>query len=133
MSGPTAPLLLLGLAPNTAYTVSVASNCPPTASAASASLAIRTPLAGREAALAALVGLFPNPAHHAATLTLPAEASRAAGTVRLLDGLGRSVRTLPLPAGTTRLALDLAGLPPGLYTVQVLAGPLALAKRLLVE
>ncbi len=137
VSGPASPLALVGLTPNTAYNISVTAACaPPAVSAPSAALAIRTPLAGRGAALAALaalVGLYPNPAHRAATLTLPAEASRVAGQVRLLDALGRLARAVPLPAGTTRLALDLAGLPAGIYTVQVLAGSLALAKRLVVE
>ena len=75
-----------------------------------------------EAADAAALTLFPNPAHHTATLT-----GATAPTATLLDGLGRAVRTWPLAPGAADL--DLRGLAPGLYTVR--AG--AMARRLVVE
>ena len=67
--------------------------------------------------------LAPNPAHHTVALSgLPA------GTViTLRDALGRTVRTAPAPAGTA--ALDVRGLPAGLYFVQ--AG--GAGRRLVVE
>lgn len=77
---------------------------------------------------AAPLGLWPNPAHDAATVPLPARTE--AGPLLLLDGLGRVVRHYPTPAaGTPNLALDLRGLPAGQY---VLRGA-GRAQRLAVE
>jgi hypothetical protein len=70
--------------------------------------------------------LYPNPAHHAATLRLPAGTTPAPLTLR--DALGRTVRHYPVPAGY-EAALDLRGLSAGLYLLQG-AGP---ALRLMVE
>jgi hypothetical protein len=47
----------------------------------------------------------------------------------VLDGVGRAVRQLTLPAHTTSAALDVQGLAPGLYSVQ--CGPAV--TRLVVE
>ncbi|WP_262895756.1 T9SS type A sorting domain-containing protein [Hymenobacter ruricola] len=70
--------------------------------------------------------LFPNPAHHAATLRLPA--GTAPAPLTLTDALGRAVRRYPVPVGP-ETALDLRGLPAGLYLLRG-AGP---ARRLAVE
>ncbi|MDO7847140.1 T9SS type A sorting domain-containing protein [Hymenobacter sp. M29] len=70
--------------------------------------------------------LFPNPAHHAATLRLPA--GTAPAPLTLTDALGRPVRRYLAPAGP-ETALDLRGLPAGLYLLRG-AGP---AQRLAVE
>ena len=70
--------------------------------------------------------LFPNPAGHAATLRLPPGAAPA--PLVLTDALGRAVRRYPAPAGP-EVALDLRGLPAGLYLLRG-AGP---AQRLVVE
>ena len=75
-----------------------------------------------EAADAARLSLWPNPAHGTVQLSSPAP-----GPVQLLDALGRPVRTWPLEP--TSSPLDLSGLPPGLYTVR--AG--TQARRLVVE
>ncbi|GAB2857397.1 hypothetical protein GCM10027044_16620 [Hymenobacter ruber] len=79
--------------------------------------------------------LAPNPARTAAALTLPALPGTATATVVLRDALGRTLRTqtLPLPAAGLRHPLDLTGLAPGLYAVQVLAGSTAGTQRLVVE
>ncbi|MBC7448860.1 MAG: SBBP repeat-containing protein [Hymenobacteraceae bacterium] len=66
--------------------------------------------------------LAPNPAHHTATLT-----GASGSTATLLDGLGRTVRTVPLSQGAA--TLDLRGLPAGLYVVR--AGETT--RRLVVE
>ena len=70
--------------------------------------------------------LYPNPARRTATLRLPS------GTVPsplvLTDALGRAVRHYPAPAGG-EVALDLLGLPAGLYLLHG-AGP---ARHLAVE
>jgi hypothetical protein len=70
--------------------------------------------------------LFPNPAHHTATLRLPAGAARVPLT--LIDALGRAARHFPAPT-SPEATLDLRGLPAGLYLLRG-AGP---ARRLLVE
>ena len=75
-----------------------------------------TALAARPATAAPLLACYPNPAHFAATLRLPAAAEATA--VVLLDALGRPARTYPLPARATTAVLDLAGLAPGLYVVR---------------
>ena len=70
--------------------------------------------------------LFPNPARRTATLRLPAGTPSAPLT--LTDALGRAVRRYLAPAAP-ETALDLSGLPAGLYLLRG-AGP---AQRLAVE
>ncbi len=89
------------------------------------------------AALAAGFGftLAPNPARTTTTLylTLPT-AGPVIVTVR--DVFGRVARTLParpLPAGTPTLPLDVRGLTPGVYHVQVRANDHLRTQRLVVE
>ena len=79
--------------------------------------------------------LAPNPACTAAILTLPALPGTASATLILRDALGRALRTetVNLPATGLRHALDLRGLPAGLYAVQVRAGAATATRRLLVE
>jgi hypothetical protein len=79
--------------------------------------------------------LAPNPARSAATVTLPAVPGAPTATLTLLDGLGRPVRTqtVPLPAAGLRHALDLRGLPAGLYVLRVSAGAEAATRQLVVE
>ena len=85
-------------------------------------LTATTPTAGpREPAT-----LFPNPARRTATLRLPA--GTPAAPLTLTDALGRAVRRYPAPAGP-ETALDLGGLPAGLYLLRG-AGP---ARRLVVD
>ena len=79
--------------------------------------------AGRALAPASL---FPNPARHTVALRLPAGTGPAPLT--LTDAQGRTVRRYPAPAGP-EAALDLGGLPAGLYLLRG-AGP---ALRLAVE
>ena len=64
----------------------------------------------------AVLQLFPNPAHAAATLRLPAGSAQA--DLRLFDALGREARRYPVPTGAAETTLDLRGLPAGLYFVQ---------------
>ncbi|MBT9394018.1 T9SS type A sorting domain-containing protein [Hymenobacter sp. NST-14] len=62
--------------------------------------------------------LYPNPAAATTTLELPAPTG-AAGRLVLLTATGQTLRTRLLPVGTARLAVELAGLPAGLYLVRV--------------
>ncbi len=133
-TGPTAPLTLTGLAPNTAYSLTVTATCAGGASGPSAPpVAFRTLLASRSAALAAALGLFPNPAHAAATLTLPAGLNPTGGTADLLDALGRAVGRWPLAPGSTRLEVPLAGRAAGVYALRLRLGDDTAVKRLVVE
>jgi hypothetical protein len=75
------------------------------------------PTAARTATPAEVFTLAPNPATGAVRLTWP-EASAAARPVQVLDGLGREVRRLELPARATSVVLDGQGLAPGLYVVR---------------
>ncbi|MBF9239900.1 T9SS type A sorting domain-containing protein [Hymenobacter sp. BT683] len=84
-------------------------------------------------ALSAAVGLrragphlFPNPAHRTATLRLPVGATAA--PLVLTNALGRAVRRYPAPAGP-EAALDLQGLPAGLYLLRGAGLP----QRLVIE
>jgi hypothetical protein len=73
------------------------------------------PLATTAAKAAPAAQLYPNPAHGAATLRLPAGAPRQPLT--LSDALGRTVRRYPAPAASDA-ELDLRGLPAGTYVVR---------------
>ncbi|MEX1132978.1 MAG: M36 family metallopeptidase, partial [Flavobacteriales bacterium] len=76
--------------------------------------------------------LMPNPATGEVTLAL-SNASADAGTVRILGTDGRLVRSVPMPAGTTRATLDLGGLAPALYVVELTIGGAVLKERLVVQ
>ncbi|MDO7849557.1 hypothetical protein Q5H92_24555 [Hymenobacter sp. M29] len=73
------------------------------------------PLAAAAAQAAPAAQLFPNPAHGAATLRLPAGAPRLPLT--LANALGQVLRRYPAPA-TAEAVLDLRGLPVGAYIVR---------------
>lgn len=77
-----------------------------------------------------LGGPYPNPAHGVVTLQVP----NAAGPVMLTlrNSLGQVVRTAATPAGAA-YSLDIVGLAPGLYAVQVQAGENRTVQKLLVE
>ena len=92
-------------------------------------------LATASAELAALVSVYPNPAHGTATLLLPqALRGTQATTVRVLDNLGRTVLTRTLAAGAAAtLELPLGTLAPGVYSVQARTAAGTVAKRLVVE
>ena len=138
-TGAASPIALTGLSANTSYSVVVAANCTPTtASAASAAVTIRTPLASRNAALAEQISLYPNPAHRSTTLVVPAALLRQAGLLTVIDGLGRVVQqrfVSPTPGrtGEIRAELSLTDLPAGVYTLRLLSSEGPLTKQLVVE
>jgi uncharacterized glyoxalase superfamily protein PhnB len=76
--------------------------------------------------------LFPNPARAAATVQLPAVPGATTATLTLTDALGRVVRTETVPSGG-RHELNLRGLAPSLYAVQVQADNSVGTQRLVVE
>ncbi|MCC6461550.1 MAG: CotH kinase family protein [Saprospiraceae bacterium] len=71
--------------------------------------------------------LFPNPASGVLYVRIAAPAGQTPVTVRLLNALGQTLRQQQ----TNRL--DLSGLPAGLYTVVVEAGPLRGARKVVVS
>ena len=73
-------------------------------------------VSARAAAGPAPATLAPNPARHTTTLALPAAAE--ARPLLLLDATGRELRRTLLPARAESTALDLRGLPAGLYLVR---------------
>jgi len=76
-----------------------------------------TPTAAAIAAAPMALRLYPNPAHGPATLQLlPAPVARAG---QVIDALGRVVRAFAVPARAASVALDVAGLPAGTYSVGV--------------
>lgn len=75
------------------------------------------PLGRVEVAPKALL-LAPNPAPLNSKLWLE-QISETAGTVQIQDLLGRTLRTITLPADQPRVLVSLAGLPAGCYFVQV--------------
>jgi hypothetical protein len=91
-------------------------------------------LATAPAALAAQVGLYPNPATGAAFVELPAALGRTAVSATLVDALGRPVRTQQLPAqGATAHRLALAELATGVYTLHLKTSAGVIVKKLVVE
>ena len=89
--------------------------------------------ATRNAALAATVALYPNPASRAFTLDVPAGSLRAASaTATLSNALGQVVQVRALSAtGTT--AFDVSGLPAGMYSLALKSGNDLVVKRVVVE
>jgi hypothetical protein len=136
---PTAsPVALAGLTPGVAYTVTVASNCAGGTVSVPTLATFATPLASRSGALAEQLTLYPNPAHHSASLTVPAALLRQASLLTLSDALGRTVRQrfVTPTAGTTtetRAELNLTGLPAGVYLIRLLSSEGPLTKRLVIE
>lgn len=92
-------------------------------------------LATVPAALAQQVGVYPNPATAAATVTieLPAALVRQAVQADLADALGRAVRTQQLPAGLGTHTLPLTGLGSGVYALRLTTTAGVVVRKLVVE
>jgi len=94
----------------------------------------QTVLATRNEALAATVGLYPNPAHGTFTLAVPAGPLGAAAAT-LHNALGQvvQVRQLALPAAGGTTTFDVRGLAAGVYSLMLQAGNDVVVKRVVVE
>ena len=97
-------------------------------------LQLRVLTATRNEALAATVGLYPNPAHQAFTLNVPAGSLHAAST-KLINALGQVVqsRQLNLPAAGGDTAFDVSRLAAGVYSLELKTGTDLVVKRVVVE
>ncbi|MDB5271354.1 MAG: hypothetical protein JWP58_4394 [Hymenobacter sp.] len=97
--------------------------------------AARTALATASALTAAEVTLYPNPAHNAFTVFVPAVAGAAQLHADLLNTLGQVVRrqnAMLAPTGAS-LAVDANGLAAGVYTLRLQVGAATLAKRVVIQ
>ena len=97
-------------------------------------LQLRVLTATRNEALAATVGLYPNPAHQRFTLNVPAGSLHAA-SARLLNALGQVVqaRQLNLPATGGPTVFDVSRLAAGVYSLELKTGTDLVVKRVVVE
>lgn len=86
---------------------------------------VNTPT-GLTATASTSFNFWPNPAHDAVRLTLPAGARRA---ISLVDALGRPVLVHTIGEAQTEVTLPLAGLRPGVYTMRIGAA----VRKLVVE
>lgn len=137
------PVTIAGLIPGNTYYIQVTSLCGTgtgtvyTGGNNSMTFGFRgtTALATRTALGAGNIEAYPNPAHRAVSLTLPAVPGASKAQVVLLNAVGQQVRSssVALGSSTTRAELDLTGVAPGLYTVRVVAGGQAASQRLVVE
>jgi hypothetical protein len=90
-------------------------------------------LAVAPATLSAQVAMFPNPAHAAMFVELPATLRGAATTATLLDGLGRPVRSFVLPAGVATHSLPLGTVAAGVYSLRLSTTQGVVTKKLLIN
>jgi hypothetical protein len=95
----------------------------------------RTALATATALTAAEVALYPNHAHSAFTVLVPAVAGATAVQATLLNALGQVLRrqTAALSPAGARLAVETDGLAAGVYTLRLQVGATALAKRVVIN
>ena len=100
-----------------------------------AALAETTPLAATAATPLAGLLVAPNPARTATLVYVPPVPGARQATLTLRDALGRVVRTqaLALLATGTHTNLLVAGLAPGLYRLQVVAGGQQISRALAIE
>ncbi|KAA9338229.1 T9SS type A sorting domain-containing protein [Hymenobacter busanensis] len=131
------PLTLMGLTPNTPYTVSIVSNCAGgTRSTATANVPFTTVLGTTHStALAEQVGVYPNPAQQLFWVELPAALTHKAVQATLYNALGQQVqaRMLPAAANGLKASFDVTSLPRGMYSLQLSTTEGLLVKRLIVE
>ena len=97
--------------------------------------ASRSVLANAAALTAAEITLYPNPAHYAFTVLVPAVPGATQVHADLLNTLGQVVRrqdAAPTTAGS-RLVVDAAGLAAGVYTLRLQVGTTTVAKRVVIQ
>ena len=91
------------------------------------------PTATIDSKLIVQVKLYPNPAHTAVFVVLPAELRRTAHTAELVDALGRVVRTKEVLSSGNSLQVSLQSVTPGLYSLRIFTATGTFSKRLVVE
>ncbi|MDO7847988.1 right-handed parallel beta-helix repeat-containing protein [Hymenobacter sp. M29] len=87
------------------------------------------PLASRPQVAAAALTVFPNPGTASGSVALRLEKALGTGTISLVNALGQVVRQQVL-ANAAEQTLATQGLPAGLYTLRLQAGPQVLTHKL---
>ena len=92
------------------------------------------PAKAASALTAAQVALYPNPAHARFAVLMPGVPGAAAVAAELVNSLGQVVRrqAAALPASGATLTVETGELAAGVYTLRLLAGPVTLAKRVVL-
>jgi hypothetical protein len=124
--------VLTTLASGTSYTFAVAAGAPATGRFELLFGPV-TALGTAPAALGQQVELYPNPAHGAVQVLLPAALQREAVLATVLNALGQRVLSTPLPAGAALRALSLGTLANGVYTLRLETSQGTVTKRLVCE
>ncbi|MFD2722116.1 T9SS type A sorting domain-containing protein [Hymenobacter monticola] len=95
----------------------------------------RTGLAARETREAALVSLYPNPAHGVVNIAIPAELAIRPVVAALFNALGQEVgrQVLPATVNGAKGQVDTSHLKTGIYTLRLSMGSGTIAKRLVIE
>ncbi len=65
------------------------------------------------------LSLYPNPASHQATVSIPLSLVHRGATLVLRNTLGEVIRRIDVPAGSGRITLDVADLADGLYLIDL--------------
>jgi hypothetical protein len=123
---------LTPLAAGTSYSFTVAAGAPATGRF-ELLFGPATPLATTAATLGAQIELYPNPAHGAVQVLLPAALQREAVQATVLNALGQQVLRATLPAGAALRGLPLGTLANGVYTLRLETSQGIATKRLVCE
>ncbi|MGI4870741.1 MAG: fibronectin type III domain-containing protein, partial [Janthinobacterium lividum] len=130
------PMVLNGLTPSTTYTVSIVATYPGGGTSAPVTLTFTTGTLGTRSALAGgQLTVYPNPAHQAFTVELPALGAARTAELELLNAMGQRVsqRTIPLTTGGTHAPVDATGLATGIYLIRVRVGGETATTRVVID
>ena len=108
-----------GTAAGQNYVLTMATRCANGSRSVGVVVPFSTVLATRQAALAAQVSCYPNPAHETLTLELPAALRGAVPTATLCNALGQAVRVFAVAAAGGPTPLAVADLPAGVYLLRL--------------
>ena len=123
---------LTTLAPGTSYGFTVAAGAPATGRF-ELLFGAKTALGTASAQLSEQVELYPNPAHGAVQVLLPATLQREVVRASVLNALGQQVLTATLPAGAALRTLPIGALANGVYTLRLETSQGTVTKRLICE
>jgi hypothetical protein len=94
---------------------------------------VNQPLATTHPVWAGNLHVYPNPANRAVTLRLEAIPSVIQATLTICDALGRTIRTIHLPATNSIVEVSLLDITPGLYQLHIQAGTQHISRALTIE
>ncbi len=76
--------------------------------------------------------IFPNPARKTLNIKMDDAASSGNVVVSLINALGSKIRTQHYSAGNSKMALDIDGVPAGIYLVEICSGNKILHKNIVI-